>query len=247
MANTYNPTGFNPVRYLNGVPWNNQMQTYRIKSGYGNNIFRGDPVIIGSVPAAGGTGGYLISLADFNGAGGAFGTSPYISGTSPLLGNTPIFGIFMGCSYQTTPSQNPVDFASPGRQYWPAGQTTVGNADAIANVIVDPNVVYTMQASNGGAAVTTASSNTMNYTRVGMTLSGTNVVSGSTQTGQSSAFIDTTVLSTDITSGPGVLPYNLRLLNLPLGSGVPGNADGAQYNIWEVLIENHYFAGRAAV
>lgn len=246
MANTFNPTGLNPVRYLNGAPWNNQLQTYRIRSGYANNIFRGDPVIIGA--PTGGTSGYILSLADFGGIATSAGYTAFRGQTegNDTVQNTPIFGVFMGCSYTNPLGVNPIDPASPGRQYWPAGTQTLGNVDAIANVIVDPNVVYSIQGDN---VTQTFSYNVLQY--AGITFPGfgatptNSLVTGSTQTGQSSAFVDMSTLSEVPVVGSATTALNLRLLNLALGTTAPGNQEGAVANIWEVIIQNHYFVARS--
>lgn len=47
MANTDNPSGFTPVRHLNGSPYNGQANRYAILSGNGTATFVGDLVVIG--------------------------------------------------------------------------------------------------------------------------------------------------------------------------------------------------------
>ena len=111
--------------------YNGQIRPYLIKSGYNQNIFSGDPVIIaGEADASGDYTGYLISAYDAGAGDGA---------ATPT---TPILGVFQGCSYIQPSYANPVDPASPGRPFWPAGTVTVNNVPAVAFVIVDPNVVY---------------------------------------------------------------------------------------------------------
>lgn len=45
MANPNRPSGFTPVQYLNGAPWNGQSRIYSIIAGYGTDLYIGDPVI----------------------------------------------------------------------------------------------------------------------------------------------------------------------------------------------------------
>ncbi len=44
MANVDRPSGFSPVRHLNGNPWNGQFNMYYVSSGDGTSLFIGDPV-----------------------------------------------------------------------------------------------------------------------------------------------------------------------------------------------------------
>ena len=45
MANPNRPSGFTPVKYLNGAPWNGQANIYSIIATYGTELNIGDPVI----------------------------------------------------------------------------------------------------------------------------------------------------------------------------------------------------------
>ena len=45
MANANRPSGFTPVQYLNGAPWNGQARLYSIAATYGTALYIGDPVI----------------------------------------------------------------------------------------------------------------------------------------------------------------------------------------------------------
>lgn len=117
------PFGLQPRRMLTGAPWNGQMNTYYIASGYATSLFTGDPVYV----AANGT----IVLA-----------TPGDADNNPH----PIMGVFMGCRYQT--SQNNYVF-SP---YWPANTVVISpelpSPVAYAFVVDDPNVVYDVQSNN---------------------------------------------------------------------------------------------------
>ncbi len=45
MANANRPSGFTPVQYLNGAPWNGQARLYSIAAAYSTALYIGDPVI----------------------------------------------------------------------------------------------------------------------------------------------------------------------------------------------------------
>lgn len=116
------------------VPWTNmssgiyngQTAQFPIKSGYANNIFRGDLVYRDP-------DGYIRNLSEVAG----FATATAL-------------GVFNGCSYVQPSAINPTDFASPGRPYWPGGTLTPNGIDATCDVIVDPNVIYTIQVDGTG-------------------------------------------------------------------------------------------------
>jgi hypothetical protein len=131
------PNGIIPVRSLTSGPYNGQVNTYLIKSGYTNNIYRGDIVVVaGPGDADGDYTGYIISLADA------------LNGTPEQQRYTPLLGVFNGCSYRQPFAQNPIDPASPGRPMWPAGQVKLNNVPAVAFVADDPILVFQAQMSN---------------------------------------------------------------------------------------------------
>ena len=45
MANANRPSGFTPVRNINGSTWNGQGNIYSIAASYGTALYIGDPVI----------------------------------------------------------------------------------------------------------------------------------------------------------------------------------------------------------
>lgn len=72
MANINAPRGLTPVRHLSGISWNGATNDYPIASGYGTDLFIGDPVSMT-------TGGTIQRAA----AGDV------------------VLGVFMGCSYSS--------------------------------------------------------------------------------------------------------------------------------------------------
>ena len=92
------PWGLVAVKTTTGAPWNGQTSPYLIKSGYVNNIFKGDLVYLAD-------DGYIHNLSDLQVAN--YPTAQAI-------------GVFNGCSFVTSTATNPIDPASPGRPYWPS-------------------------------------------------------------------------------------------------------------------------------
>lgn len=74
MANTDAAFGLRPVRHLDGSDWNGALNEYSIASGYGTNLFIGDP---------------LVMVSDGTVARAA-------------AGDTDIVGVFMGCAYTSS-------------------------------------------------------------------------------------------------------------------------------------------------
>ena len=63
MANANRPSGFTPVRYLNGTEWNGQANLYSIAASYGTALAIGDPVISSSTADANGVPGIVLGAA----------------------------------------------------------------------------------------------------------------------------------------------------------------------------------------
>ncbi len=63
MANPDRPSGFSPVQYLNGAPWNGQTRLYSIIAGYATELAIGDPVISSGTADAHGIAGINIGGA----------------------------------------------------------------------------------------------------------------------------------------------------------------------------------------
>lgn len=116
------PFGLQPVRTIQGNPFNGQTNTYVITnngSATTVGLFLGDPVIMT--------------------AAGTISQYPNASGTNAWL------GVFSGCTY--TDANNIPQFVG----YIPNGTTFAGNTLPIAKVIDDPYVIYQIQADNSTA------------------------------------------------------------------------------------------------
>lgn len=223
-APTTGGTGFDPVRYLNGALWNGELMSFPIQSGYANNISKGDPVIVGKPDTI--NPGYCLNLADF-----AKGTFPTPAPASQAA--APIFGVFIGCSYQTAPALNPMDPASPARIFWPTGTVTLDSADATAFICVDPQVVYRAK-TNALVNVLTGAARLKYASAAVPTTGGIADVSSS---GTSVAYVDTGAIAFVPTA------LNVRILGL---SDYPNNAWSNLNPYVDVIFENIYFGGRSA-
>jgi len=134
MANTNKPTGFSPVKYLNGANWTGQVNVYYIAAADTNAYYIGDPVALTGTGDSRGFPGITIATANaaMLGVVVAIGTNP---GVGPYI--------------------NPND---PTKTFRPSGAQSVGYYAAIAD---DPNII--LEAQEGGAGpVLTATSVTKN-------------------------------------------------------------------------------------
>lgn len=230
------PWGLFALKTLTGAPFNGQVNSYLIKSGYLNNIFRGDPVVIGggSIAAPGSDltlQGYVISLYDYHTTGIAGGKTGFQVGAT--------LGVFDGCSFTTTTAVNPIDPASPGRAFWPAGTATLGAIPAVANVIDDPNVVFDVQTNSAaglqqsmmGCIAPVAFANTAG------------VIQGNFNTGVSAVTLDQANINTD---GDTANNYNLKIIRFDADPrNIPATPTrSSPYNNVEVIINNHFYATR---
>ena len=136
MANVAEKYGLRPVRKLDGSPFINAQNRYRIASGYATAIFQGDLV----KPVTGG------------------GIERAVANTSDL-----VVGVFNGVFYTDPTTQKPTF-----KNFYPGG---IAASDIIANVIDDPNVVYSID-SDGAFAVADIFKNFAITNVTGNTLSG---------------------------------------------------------------------------
>jgi len=86
MANTNNairPSGFSPVGYLNGAPWNGQANLYYINSSDTTNYFIGDPVKSAAYQDVNGVTGVAIAAAGDTIRGVIVGFLPAGAGAGP--------------------------------------------------------------------------------------------------------------------------------------------------------------------
>jgi hypothetical protein len=117
MSSNAAPFGLRPIGRLD----NGSLEVFRqypIASGYAANIAMGD----------------IVQLVD----GGSATTIQKQSGTGDATTAIDMVGVFVGCSY-TDPNTNQVVYS----QLWPTGTVA---SDAMAFVVDDPSVLFTIQA-----------------------------------------------------------------------------------------------------
>jgi hypothetical protein len=219
--NQNTPKGLQPSQYLNGSTWSGQTGQYYVLSGYANSLFQGDPVTMLN------TGGIGIGVA---GSG--------------------IIGVFWGVTYQDSTGNY---VYSP---FWTTGTVTFQAQPAIAYVIDDPNVLFDIQiASSAGALVDapgltlTQLNNNANfalgagttYNPVNGVTPLTNPTGGSTLTGQSAFYLDSTTIQT------GQAAFSLKIIRLtPNPTNVffsAGPPIVGAFNNALVLINNDIYKG----
>lgn len=126
MANTNAPFGLRPVRYLNGAPWNGQVQRYLIPATDGTAMFIGDPV----------------TLAGSAGASGSYVNGIYTAGMPTVsigIAGSAVVGAIVGFEV------NPSGLDAIHR---------AASIARVALVADDPNIVFHMQEQNTGTAFT---------------------------------------------------------------------------------------------
>lgn len=123
-------------------------------------------------------------------------------------------GVFAGCKY--TDEAGNIVFS----KYWPAAQATLGDADAVAYVYDDPNIVFKAQCSGTPAS-----------TLVGAFIDLDNTDAGSTSTGRSRQQLDEDASADDF----------FRVIKL---HPVPSNTWG-EFAELEVTISKHALGAQA--
>ena len=124
MANANRPSGFTPVRYLNGSAWNGQATVYSIAAAYATELAIGDPVI--SAGSASASGLATIALAAATGA---------------------VRGVIVGMGRGPNTVANWSNLDTTKRPA--AAQST----DWYAMVVDDPNVIFEIQEESNGTAL----------------------------------------------------------------------------------------------
>ena len=123
MVNANRPSGFTPVRYLNGAPWNGQANLYSIAAAYNTELAIGDPVKSSGTADANGVPGIVLGAA----TGALRGVIVALGKTEGLMAN-------------------PSNLDSTKR---PASDPAVW----YAMVVDDPNVVFEIQEESNGTAL----------------------------------------------------------------------------------------------
>lgn len=123
MANTNRPSGFSPVQYLNGAPWNGQARLYSIVAAYATALYIGDPVISSGTANADGVPGIALAAA----TGGVRGVIVGLGISEGLIANPSNLNLI----------------------YRPASDA----AAWFAMVVDDPNVLFEVQEESNGTQI----------------------------------------------------------------------------------------------
>ena len=125
----------------------------------------------------------------------------YTTGTATGYAFTPIAGVFVGCSYQSTAIKHNI-----WSRYWPG--TSDSNGDVTAYVVTDPNAQFAVQTANSNTTSTAVS-----FASVGQNIgynfntSGGSLSNGNTSTGGSTYFADQYTLAANFPTGFNGQPY----------------------------------------
>ena len=128
MANANRPSGFTPVQYLNGAPWNGQARIYAIAAAYGTALYVGDPCI--SAGSADAFGVPTIAIGATTGALRGVIVGLYNSGSTTAVMGSPTVGSIVNSNIT----------------YRPASDANVW----YAAVVDDPNVIFEVQEESNG-------------------------------------------------------------------------------------------------
>lgn len=132
-----------------------------------------------------------------------------------------ILGVFQGVKYVATTG------AVNNSAYWPASTSALTGTTPQALIVDDPNILYTIQETNGSSAAGTP------FALADINLNANFAVgTGTTATGLSTTSINNTTENTTAT-------LNLKIIAL---DPTPGNAVGNFAN-WLVAINNHIYKG----
>lgn len=158
----------------------------------------------------------------------------YTTGTATGYAFTPIAGIFVGCSYQSTAGKTQYH-----SRYWPG--TSDSASDISAYIVTDPNARFSVQTANSNTTSTA-----VGLTSVGQNIgfnyntSGGSLVNGNTSTGGSTYFADQYTLAANFPTGytgQNYMPF--RIIGLQNASvsggtspfaGINGNDSATAFN-----------------
>ena len=145
MASTAAPYGLRPVNLIGGQPYAGSTRLIKIASGYGANLFFGQPVRIG-------TAGTIEAAT--------------VTTTAPATG---VVGVFVGCTY-TDPNLKIKVF----KQYWPTGTVAsdafayvVDDPDVVFQLQADGAVSQSALGENIGLNASSGDTATGNATTSG--------------------------------------------------------------------------------
>jgi len=175
------PLGLQACSYGLNAPWTGAVQIYNI------------PIVSPTVGYA--TNLFLGDLVTFNNGflnkytpGGGLATAP--------------IGVYWGCTF--TDGSGVVQI----QKYWPASQSIMAGSYPIANVITDPNAIFTIQLSN-----------TLAWSNLDKNADVTFATPGNPLTGESGMMLDTTTVATNATLPLHIIDFDPIPGNVPNPGG----------------------------
>ena len=146
-----------------------------------------------------------------------------------------VLGVFQGCEYQI--SANPYTIRFP---YWPGNPGVRTGTSAVAYVIDDPQVRFTVQEAT---ATTGASGTPLTQAVIG---NNANIVlsTGNTNTGQSRAYLDNSTTATTLLGMVKIVALDPGItLGVASTSGTAGGQQtiGTAFQNWIVTIDNSVY------
>ena len=176
----------------------------------------GTIVVYGGTSTAGTANGAFEIIASSTTTAAVVFPGAYTTGTASGYIFTPIAGIFVGCSYQSTAIQHTV-----WPNYWPG--TSDSAADIAAYVVNDPNAQLSVQTANSNTTATAVGLATIGQ-NIGINYlnSGGSQTNGNTANGLSTYFADQYTLAANFPTGyPGqnFMPFRIMGLQNSSASG----------------------------
>ncbi len=129
MANPNRPSGFTPVQYLNGAPWNGQARVYSIAATYNTALYIGDPCISSGTADANGVAGITLGAT----TGALRGIIVGLFNSGGTMANNVSVGSIVNSNIIYHPASDP--------NLW------------YAAVVDDPNVLFAVQEESNGTAI----------------------------------------------------------------------------------------------
>lgn len=145
-----------------------------------------------------------------------------------------VLGVFNGCTYQTTANVYAVNFP-----YWPGNPGLKTGTSAVAKVIDDPRVRFTVQEASAAGASGTPLTQAVVGNNADIVLS-----TGNTNTGQSRAFLNNQSTATTLVGQVKIVGLDPGItLGVASTSGVSGGVQtiGTAFQNWIVEINNDVY------
>lgn len=148
MAYTFAPRGLQLTSSFSNATPSGQIDNYLIPSGYPTNIASGDLVAVNT------TTGTITSLNAVNpaAANASYQTAAAVASLAIGVFQGCTFGLGYGASQVFPASTAMTPIPNTGTPFWPGGTVTKDSMPALAQVVIDPNMVYNIQCSGDASA-----------------------------------------------------------------------------------------------